>query len=83
MSGSRAVLTLAEAVLEAAGQVLHVTHATSSGGLASDGLDRPVVCTEETFVSRASHQQFPRCGTQPCSSSTALYLSSLLLWGAN
>ena len=39
--------TLAEAILEAPGQVLHVPHAASARGLSPDGLLAPLVCKEE------------------------------------
>lgn len=38
--------TLAEAVLEAAGQGLHVAHAASAGGLAPNGLLAPLDCKQ-------------------------------------
>jgi hypothetical protein len=41
--GGTGALTLAESILEATGQVLHVPHAASAGGLPADSLDGPVV----------------------------------------
>jgi hypothetical protein len=38
------LLTLAEAVLEAAGQVAQVAHAAGASRLAADGLLAPLVC---------------------------------------
>lgn len=39
-------LTLAEAVVEAALDCLHVAHAPRAGGLAADGLHAPIICAE-------------------------------------
>ncbi|RUP44837.1 hypothetical protein BC936DRAFT_148956 [Jimgerdemannia flammicorona] len=41
---SQEIRTLTEAVLETAGEMLQVAHATSAGGLSSLALDAPVVC---------------------------------------
>jgi hypothetical protein len=53
-------LTLAEAVLEAAGQVLHVPHAPRARGLTADGLLTPLDCggvTGNTHTGRQQQQQ--------------------------
>lgn len=42
------LLTLTEAVLEAAGQVLQVAHAASAGGLTANRLLAPLVCGRNT-----------------------------------
>ena len=48
------VLTLTEAVLEAAGQGLEVPHATGARGATTDGLDGPVVCGKKNARSGRS-----------------------------
>jgi hypothetical protein len=47
-------LTLAEAILEAAGQVLHVPHAPAAGGLAADGLLTPLDCRAQQASRQAA-----------------------------
>lgn len=50
-------LTLAEAILEAAGQVLHVPHAPAAGGLAADGLLTPLDCRAQQASRQAAAAQ--------------------------
>jgi hypothetical protein len=46
------LLTLPEAVLEAAWQVLEVPHAASAGGLTANGLLAPLVCAQQQSTAR-------------------------------